>query len=151
MKLKNLYIESTAKTPHVDLNHFTGELIFSGRSIPENAALIYEDILIWINEYSKTPKTISNLRLNLEYFNTASAIWISRIVKSLSSIEGNEHTLIIHIYFGIEDYDSMDTDEFVDELQPIFHMIGNTNMNVAMKVYGTSYKGEILKESMVLI
>ena len=38
VELKNLFIEPTAKTPQVDLNYLTGELILSGKSIPENAA-----------------------------------------------------------------------------------------------------------------
>ena len=55
--MKNLFIEPTAKTPQIDLNHPTGELILSGRSIPENAAIIYEDILKWVTEYIKNPQT----------------------------------------------------------------------------------------------
>ncbi len=45
MELKNIYIEATAKTPHIDLNPMTGELIFSGKSIPENPAKLYESIV----------------------------------------------------------------------------------------------------------
>ena len=48
MELKNLYIEPTAKTPQIDLNHLTGELILSGKSIPENAAVLYENVLKWV-------------------------------------------------------------------------------------------------------
>ena len=43
MEIKNLFIEPTPKTPQIDLNHLTGELIFSGKSIPENAAKLYEN------------------------------------------------------------------------------------------------------------
>jgi hypothetical protein len=151
MKLNKLYIEPTLKTPHVDLNHFTGELILSGKSIPENAALLYEKILKWVNDYIKIPRPTTNLRLNLEYFNTSSAIWISRIVAALSSIEDRECTLIIHLYLNIEDYDSMEADDLKDELHPIINMIGNSVISLGIKIYGTDDKGEILKESIVLI
>ena len=88
MELKKLYIEPGIKTPQIDLNNFTGELILSGKSIPENAALLYEKVLLWVLEYIKNPQPTTNLRINLEYFNTASAIWLAKIVQALSSIEG---------------------------------------------------------------
>lgn len=151
MELKKLYIEPGIKTPQIDFNNFSGELILSGKSIPENAAQLYEKVLIWVNEYIKSPKLTTNLRINLEYFNTASAIWISKIVAALSSIEGSDSTLIIHLYFDIEDFDDMDADDLKDELHPIVSMIGNPTISVGIKIYGTDDKGEIIKELMVLI
>ncbi|HCI54795.1 MAG TPA: hypothetical protein DFI01_02600 [Bacteroidales bacterium] len=43
-ELKNIYIEKTSKTPEVDFDAITGDLILSGRSIPENATEIYEPL-----------------------------------------------------------------------------------------------------------
>jgi SiaC family regulatory phosphoprotein len=149
--MENYYIESTLKTPLVDLNPMTGELIFSGRSIPENAGKLYEEVLKWVDEYILSPRQTTNLRFNLEYFNTASAIWITKIVKSLCSIKENENTLIIHMYFDIEEFLSMDAEDLKDELHPLIYMIGTPTINLAIKIYGTNVKGEILKESMVLI
>jgi len=151
MELKTLYIEPTPKTPQIDFNHLTGELILAGRSIPENAALLYENILKWIEEYIKSPRTDTNLRVNLEYFNTASAIWLSKAVQALCSIKKKECTLIIHLYFNIDDYDDMDTDDIRDELHPLINMIGTPSVSLGIKIYGTDENGEILKESMVLI
>ena len=149
--LKNLFIEPTAKTPQVDLNYPSGELIMSGKSIPEQAATLYESILNWVTEYIKNPRPTTNLRLNLEYFNTASAIWLAKIVQTLGSIKDSEYTLMIHLYFNIEDYNNMETDDLKDELHPIIHMIGVPTVSLGIKIYGTDEKGEILKESMVLI
>ncbi len=151
MELKTLYIEPAIKTPQIDFNNFTGELILSGRSIPENAALLYEKVFIWVKEYIKNPRPTTNLRINLEYFNTSSAIWIAKIVSTLASIKGDECTLFIHLYFNIEDFDSMEADDIKDELHPIINMIGFPTISVGIKIYGTDDKGEVLKESMVLI
>jgi len=151
MELKNLYIEPTLKTPHIDFNYFSGELIISGKSIPENASGIYENLLKWVNEYIKNPRPVSNIRINLEYFNTASAIWLAKIIKALCSIKNREFTLIIHIYFNINDYDNMDTDDLKDELHPLIHMIGDPTVSLGIKIYGTDDNGEVLKESLVLI
>jgi len=151
VELNKLYLEPTAKTPQIDFNHLTGELILSGRSIPENASKLYESILQWVLEYIKNPKQITNLRFNLEYFNTASSIWLSKIVKALCTIKNNEYTLMIHLYFNIEEFDNMDVEDVKDELHPIIHLIGTPTVSFGIKMYGTGDKGEILKESMVLL
>jgi hypothetical protein len=149
--MKSYFVEATPKTPLVDFNHLTGELILSGKSIPENAGKLYEDVLKWVDEYILNPRLTTNLRFNLEYFNTSSAIWLSKIVKNLCSIKDNEYTLIIHMYFDIEEFLSMDAEDLKDELHPIIHMIGSPTVSLVIKIYGTSDKGEILKESMVLL
>ena len=151
MELKSIFIEPTVKTPQIDLNHLTGELILSGRSIPENAAELYENVLKWVIEYIKSPRHTTNLRFNLEYFNTASAIWLAKIVKALCSIEYIEYTLLIHLYFNIEEFDNMEVEDLKDALSPIIDMIGTPTVSLGIKIYGTDDKGEILKESMVLI
>jgi len=148
--LKNLYIDPGAKSPHVDFNCLTGDLLLSGKSIPENAALTYENILKWVNEYIINPRPLTNFRINLEYFNTASSIWIAKITRALCSMKNNEYTVIIHVYFSIEDFDSMDSDDLKDELHPLMHMIGTPEVNLAVKIYGTDEEGEVMKESMVL-
>ena len=151
MELSTLFIEPTAKTPQIDLNPITGELILSGRSIPENASKLYENILNWVTEYAKRPKYTTNLRFNLEYFNTSSSIWLAKIVRALCNIENNEYTLMIHLYFSIEEFDNMDVDDIKDELHPIIHMVGTPTVNLLIKLYGTDEDGSILKESMVLL
>ena len=93
MEITKLYIESSPKTPNIDFDPYTGELILSGKSIPENAALVYERVFKWVSEYIKLPRPTTNFRINLEYFNTATAIWLSKIVAALCSIEKEECTL----------------------------------------------------------
>ena len=151
MEIKNLFIEPTAKTPQIDLNHLTGELIFSGKSIPENAAKLYENVLKWVQEYILNPRRTTNLRINLEYFNTSSHIWIAKIVRALCSMNEVENTVMIHLYFDIEDFENMDDEDHKDALHPIIDMVGSPVISVGIKVYGTDEKGTILKESIVFI
>jgi hypothetical protein len=148
-ELKNMFIEQTDKSPLVDFNYMSGELILSGRSIPINAPRIFEPILDWINEYVKNPRQTTNLRLNLEYFNTASSIWLAKIVKSLTGISKPECVLILHVYFSIEDFD--DIDDIKDDLSPIIDVISSTTVSVGLKIYGTDDSGKIMKESMIFI
>jgi hypothetical protein len=151
VELKSLFIEPTTKSPQVDFNHLTGELILSGRSIPENAVELYENVYKWVLEYIKNPRHTTNLRYNLEYFNTSSSIWLAKIVKALCSIKDSEYTLLIHLYFNIEEFDSMELEDIKDALSPFIDMIGTPTISLGIKMYGIDNNGEILKESMVLI
>lgn len=151
MELKSIFIEHTATTPQIDLNHLTGELILSGRSIPENAAKLYTDVLSWVTDYIKQPRHTTNLRLNLEYFNTSSSLWLSKIVKSLCSINDTGNTLFIHLYFSDEDFESMEVDDIKDALSPIIDIMGSQTLSLGIKIYATDGNGEIVKESMVFI
>jgi hypothetical protein len=144
-------MEPTVKTPQIDFNHLTGELILAGRSIPENAIELYENVYMWVLEYVKAPRLTTNLRFNLEYFNTSSSIWLAKMVKALCGIKKDDFTLFIHLYFNIEEFDNMEIDDLKDALSPIIDMIGNPTVNLGIKIYGTDDKGEVLKESMVLI
>ena len=148
-ELKNMFVEQTDKTPLIDLNFISGEMILSGKSIPINAPRIFEPVLDWINEYVKNPKQTSNLRLNLEYFNTASSIWLAKIVKALAGISKPECVLFLHIYFPIEDFD--DIDDIKDDLSPIIDVVGSAAVSVGLKIYGTDTSGKVLKESMIFI
>jgi hypothetical protein len=151
VELRNLFIEKGLKTPQVDLDFLTGDLIFSGKSIPENSNAFYEKILHWVHEYVKRPKNNTNLRLNLEYFNSSSSIWLAKIVKELCSVKKTGYTLMIHLYFDIEDFDTMYRDDLTEALSPIMEMIGQPSISIGIKLYGTDEKGEILKESTVFI
>lgn len=151
MELKKLHIDATPKTPQIDFDHTTGELVLTGRSIPENAAKVYESVLQWVNVYKNSPKRMTNLKLNLEYFNTSSTLWLAKIVQSLSKIKNKSCTLMIHIFIGIEEFENMEGDELKDELHPIIQLIDYTEISVGIKLYGTSEDGKIVKEIMVLI
>jgi hypothetical protein len=151
VEIENLFIEPTAKTPQIDLNHLSGELIFSGKSIPENAAKLYENVLKWVQDYTMNPKHTTNLRINLEYFNTSSHIWIAKIVRALCSMKEADNIVMIHLYFDIEDFDNMDDEDHKDALSPIIDMVGSPTISVGIKIYGTDENGKVMKESIVLI
>src|SRR5512138_1992105 len=149
-ELKGIFIDPTDKTPQIDFNVLTGELIVSGKSIPENATAIFEPVYNWVTSYIKYPRQTTNLRLNLEYFNTASSIWLTRIVECLSKIEVPESVLLVHLYFNIEEFDNMEVDDLENILSQVVDIMNPFTISVGVKIYGTDEKGRALKESMVL-
>jgi hypothetical protein len=150
--INELLIEQTPKTPQIDLNQLTGDLIFSGKSIPENAAKVYEPVLNWVTDYILKASPTTNLRLNLEYYNTASSIWLTKILKVLIRINEPDYALIIHLYLPVEDYDEMnDFDDIKDAFLPISYIDPNTILSIGIKLYGTDDNSEIIKETLVFI
>ncbi len=149
--LKNIFIEGTAKAPQVDFNGLTGELILSGRSIPENAAKLYEPLFDWVNEYISSPAEVTNFRLNLVYFNTASTIWISKIIRVLSRINKPESVLFIHLYIDIDDSESIDEDEVRDIIGSLTDNINETSMSFGVKIHAVDETGKVVRESLVFI
>jgi hypothetical protein len=149
-KRSQYYIEGTAKSPEIDFNQVSGELILTGRSIPENAAKVYEPLLAEVGEYIKSPRPVTNFRLNLQYFNSASLIWFARIVKVLSKIENEDFVLFIHLYFDMEDFESMDIDEIRDIVSSLIDNIGSVKVSIGVKIYGTGSDHQVMRETTIL-
>jgi hypothetical protein len=148
--MNELFIEETAKTPQIDLSHLTGDLIFSGRSIPENAAKVYEPVMNWVTEYITKPKPTTNVRFNLEYFNTASSLWIRKILKVIIRISEPDFVLILHLYLSIDDFDEMnDYEDIKDAFIPISDIDQVAISSIGIKVYGTDEDGVIIKEKLI--
>jgi len=150
-EIKGLYVEGTRKTPRVEFHHLTGDLVLEGRSIPENAAKVYEPLLVWINEYVKSPCSTTNLHLKLEYFNSSSLIWIIKLIIALSDFELEGAIIYVHLYFEIEDYEDGITDEVRNIIDVLIAKIHNVKSNIAVKTHATDSKGKIVKESTILI
>jgi len=152
MDLQNFFIEPTLKTPRIDLNQSKGELDFTGRSIPENAAKVYEPAFNWVNKYILDPRSTTNCIFNLEYYNTASSLWLAKILKALIHINNTDYVLIIHIYLPIEDY--LEIEELGDPKDaffPLSEILHGAIPKIGIKLYGTDDAGKILKETLVFM
>lgn len=147
----NLNVAAGVKTPLIDFNQNTGELVLTGKSIPENAARIFEPLVAWIEEYIKSPQLTTNLKLNLEYFNSSSLIWFARMIKALSKIEKKDCVLLIHIYFDLEDFNSMEVEDIKDLVTSLVGNIVDIKISIGVKIYGADSGKKIVKESTVFI
>jgi len=150
--ITNLIVEQTIKTPQIDLNPLSGELILSGKSIPENAAKIYEPVFNWVSDYIHQARPITNFRLSLEYFNTSSSIWISKILKTLTQISNPDYLFVVHLYLPLEEYDEINEfDDIKDAFSPIINIFQNTIPGTSLKIYGTNDESEIVKDALILL
>jgi len=150
-KLTDLIIEKTPKTPQIELRYNSGELSLTGRSLPENASRIYEPVLNWVNNYVIQPQPVTNLRLNVEYFNTSSLLWISKIVRTLTRINNPDYRFIVHIYIPLEEYDDMQLSSDVREsFNPITDILQDSIPEVSLKLYATDDTSKVIRDALVL-
>jgi SiaC family regulatory phosphoprotein len=150
--MNELIIEQTPKTPQIDLNQLSGDLLFYGRSIPENATKLYEPVLNWVAEYILKANPTTNLRLDLEYFNTASSIYLAKMLKVLTKIKVPEYVLIIHLYFPVEEFNEMNEFEDInDAFSPITDIFHDAITSIGIKLYAKDDKGKIIKTRLVFI
>ncbi len=148
---RDLKIEKTPKSPLIELNYGSGELRLSGKSLPENAAKIYEPVLNWVNKYIQQPKPVTNLRLSLEYFNTSSSLWISKIVRALTRINNADYQLLVHIYIPLEEYDDMKAlSDLKDAFSPFTDILQDAIPTVRLKLYGTDEASQVVRDALVL-
>jgi hypothetical protein len=152
IELENLIIEPSAKTPQIDLNRLTGDLLFCGRSIPENATKLYEPVLNWVADYILEANPTTNLRLDLEYFNTASSMYLAKILKVLSRIKVPEYVLIIHLYIPVEEFNEINEfEDICDTFSPITDIFHDSTTSIGLKLYAKDDRGEIIKTRLVFI
>lgn len=125
MKIKQ--IEKTPKSPQITVNFDNGTIEIFGRSIMENAKEFYEPLTEeWIEEYLAAPKNKTVVTVNLEYYNTASSVWIFQFVKKLSQLCTMELELIINWYYS--DDDVFEAGEDIQQLLKVpFHFFPTEN------------------------
>lgn len=84
--MNDLIIEATEETPRIFFKQDENIFIISERSLPENAVEFYTPIFEWLEQYRTKPNTITIFDFKLDYFNTASAKQITKLLLLLEGI-----------------------------------------------------------------
>lgn len=109
--MKTLTIEGTPKTPMVKFDGETGKIEIKGRSIPENSIEFYKPLVEWLDEYGKAPLTLTDVHVQLEYFNTSSSKCILDVFKKFETIVKSGHEVLINWYYEEDDEDMLEAGE----------------------------------------
>ena len=150
-KLKDLLIEKTSKTPQIELNYQKGEISFTGRSLPENASRIFEPVLKWVENYTLKPQPVTNLRMGLEYFNTSTTLWLSKIMKALTRINNPDYRLFVHVYMPVDEYDDLrESNDIRDAFNPVTEILQHSIPEVSLKLYATDDTSRVIRDAVVL-
>jgi len=102
-------ISHSQSTPEVILDP-KGNIKFSGRLIPENAADFFYPIEEWINEYFKNPAEITCVEICLEYINSTGTKYLLDIIRKITYVHLGKkpEKFIINWYYNDEDEDILE-------------------------------------------
>jgi hypothetical protein len=109
--MEKFEIRGTVKTPTIILDPGSGELIFEGRSNPENANKFYEPVIKWMEAYVAQPADRTHLKLNLELFNTSSSKYILEVLKKIRHLADKGHSFNVMWMYEDDDLEMLDTAE----------------------------------------
>lgn len=109
--MEPLIIEGTPKTPSVHFDAQQGLVEIKGRSIPENSIEFYKPLVDWLEKYGENPAPLTQVNIQLEYFNTSSSKCILDVFKKLEAIYKAKHDVIINWYYEEDDEDMLEAGE----------------------------------------
>ena len=109
--MEGITIEGTPKTPTINFDIATGHLEIKGRSIPENSIEFYKPIVELLDRYAAKPQANTNVKIQLEYFNTSSSKCILDIFKKLEAIHKAGNVTIINWHYEQDDEDMLEAGE----------------------------------------
>lgn len=104
--MEKLFIDHTEDTPQVILDIENKNFSITGRSLPENAVAFYIPIIDWLKQLNKEviPSFVFNIKL--DYFNTASAKQITKLLLTLQNLS-QTMDIVINWHYLEEDTDIM--------------------------------------------
>jgi hypothetical protein len=73
------------------------------------------------------------------------------MVNALSKISEDDYVFFIHLYFDVEDFESMDMEELKNIVGQLVDNISEGKISIGIKTYGTDVNGKIIKESTIFI
>ena len=111
------YIEqSTPKTPKLSFDPESGVFEISGRSIPENSTDFYDPLLNWLDKYIEAPQEMTNVTINLEYFNTSSSKCLIEIFRRFEKLKINGNSINVKWFYEEEDEDMFESGQDFREI-----------------------------------
>ena len=100
-----LRIEATAHTPLVNLDPETGIMEIKGRSIPDDPEVFWGEILHWFDQYMTTPRSLTLVKIDLEYFNITSSKRILFLLYKLNELVDTGMKAQVEWYYRKSDED----------------------------------------------
>ncbi len=115
--MENLILEGSNKTPTVKFLAESGALEISGKSIPENSFGFYQPLLLWLDNYNTQPTPKTEIKIQLEYFNTSSSKCLLDILRKLELLKkSGKSDVIVLWHYETDDEDMMEAGQDYNSL-----------------------------------
>lgn len=107
--MEPLIIDESIKTPGIAFNPGSGILEIKGKSIPENSLEFYKPVFDWLDKYKASPADSTEIRVQLEYFNTSSSKCLLDIFRKLEPLHQiKPNGIKVCWYYEEDDEDMME-------------------------------------------
>ncbi len=114
------YLAPTEWTPEILLDYDAGFLEIKGRSVPENADIIFKEMLDWVDRYTENPAPTTRVSLAVEYINSATTRTLIDFFKKLKALNKAEKTkMTVEWMYEEDDTDMLDLGKDFQELLDI--------------------------------
>ena len=92
--MQKFEIKETIKIPRILIDFERGVLNFIGRSTLNNPEDFYPKIIDVVNQYINNPKSVTNVLIDLEYYNAESAKYLFEIFKNLDHLSTENRSVV---------------------------------------------------------
>lgn len=113
---ENLIIYGTSETPEV-IMLLDGSFIVRGRCVPDDADFFFIPIIRFLERHEKNNKPVF-LTFHLDYYNTASYKWLTRMFTIMKEISKHNKVKITWEYLDIDE----DLEEVGQELKEMYNL-----------------------------
>ncbi|HEX2922016.1 MAG TPA: DUF1987 domain-containing protein [Bacteroidales bacterium] len=113
--MKELRYAASKNTPEVVLSP-DGTIRVKGRSIHENVAEFFAPIENWVIEYIENPADITQIDVNLEYFNSASAKVFIHIFQKITYVALKNKKYVFNWFYEEGDEDIYERGEYFSSI-----------------------------------
>ena len=103
INMEKLILKKTNNTPGIDFDPVSGMMRIEGRSIPENPGDFFDPLIEWLEEYYKTPATVTHYDMNLEYVNSGSSKYLLGMFRILKKKHDEGKKCVISWYYEEDD------------------------------------------------
>ena len=125
--MSTIDIKETMKTPAIKGDSLEGTLSIKGKSLPENARVFYEPLMVWFTEFTHSHPNVIQVDLDIEYYNTSSSSIIFKILDSLKKIS-TESKMTINWHYEEDDLEMEEIGlDFQKILGPFFVLRSKKN------------------------
>lgn len=105
-------------TPEVTLDKAKGTFRISGWSHPEDAINFYTPIFEWMNGYAGSPNADTTFNFHFQYYNTATAKQIFRLISLLEEVAKKSKTKI-KWHYEMDDTDMLASGERFSKMSTV--------------------------------
>ena len=100
-----LSIEATEKTPKVEFNNVSNELLLEGICIPELTHEFFKPVINFIRQAEENSLAQFTLTVKLHFFNTGSARYILELMKTVQKLKQKGVDVKFKWFFNEDDED----------------------------------------------